>query len=53
LGNTDSEILTLEFIEQIQEGWKNAKDVCSAGMGNELVEKWYEAYGEAYSKAGG
>jgi short-subunit dehydrogenase involved in D-alanine esterification of teichoic acids len=42
-----------EFMEQVVEGWKENRDVCAAGMGHEVVEKWYEAYGEAYSKAGG
>jgi short-subunit dehydrogenase involved in D-alanine esterification of teichoic acids len=42
-----------EFMEQIQEGWQEDKDICAAGLGHELVEKWYAAYGEAYSKAGG
>jgi short-subunit dehydrogenase involved in D-alanine esterification of teichoic acids len=44
---------TSDFVEQIMEGWKSDKDTCSAGPGNELVDKWYSAYGEAYSKAGG
>ncbi|GAM91171.1 hypothetical protein ANO11243_092180 [Dothideomycetidae sp. 11243] len=42
-----------EFMEQIVKGWKNDDDTCPAGMGHELVEKWYNAYGEAYTKAGG
>jgi short-subunit dehydrogenase involved in D-alanine esterification of teichoic acids len=42
-----------EFIEQVQEGWQSDKDTCPAGFGHELVEKWYNAYGEAYAKAGG
>ena len=42
-----------EFIEQIQDGWKKDKDTCAAGIGHEMVEKWYGAYGEAYAKAGG
>lgn len=42
-----------EFMEQIQEGWKDNKDTCPAGLGHDLVEKWYSAYGEAYMKAGG
>jgi len=42
-----------EFMKQIMEGWKNDRDTCAAGMGHELVEKWYGAYGEAYTKAGG
>jgi short-subunit dehydrogenase involved in D-alanine esterification of teichoic acids len=44
---------TSEFMEQILEGWKNNDDTCAAGLGHELVEKWYAAYGEAYTKAGG
>jgi hypothetical protein len=40
-------------MEQIVEGWKEDRDVCAAGMGHEMVEKWYQAYGEAYTKAGG
>jgi len=42
-----------EFMEQIVEGWKSDKDTCPAGLGHELVEKWYGAYGEAYTQAGG
>jgi len=42
-----------EFMEQVLEGWKSNKDVAPAGLGHELVEKWYSAYGEAYTKAGG
>lgn len=42
-----------EFMEQIQAGWEKDLDTCSAGLGNELVEKWYGAYGEAYAKAEG
>jgi short-subunit dehydrogenase involved in D-alanine esterification of teichoic acids len=42
-----------EFMEQIQEGWRDNKDTCPAGLGHELVEKWYAAYGEPYAKAGG
>lgn len=42
-----------EFMEQVQEGWRSDKDTCPAGIGHGLVEKWYSAYGEAYTKAGG
>lgn len=42
-----------EFMDQIKDGWQKDKDTCPAGLGHELVEKWYGAYGEAYSKAGG
>ena len=42
-----------EFMKQIVEGWKEDKDICTAGMGKEIVGKWYEAFGEAYTKAEG
>ena len=42
-----------EFIEQILDGWKKDNDTCPAGLGHELVDKWYKAYGEAYTEAGG
>lgn len=42
-----------EFMVQIQAGWKNNDDTCAAGLGHELVEKWYNTYGEYYAKAGG
>jgi short-subunit dehydrogenase involved in D-alanine esterification of teichoic acids len=48
-----SAMSTSEFMEQVMEGWKNDNDNCPAGLGHELVEKWYAAYGEAYTKAGG
>lgn len=42
-----------EFMEQIVEAWKEDKDIYTAGMGKEIVGKWYEAFGKAYSKAEG
>lgn len=42
-----------EFMAQIEAGWKNNDDTCAAGLGHELVEKWYKTYGEYYAKAGG
>ena len=42
-----------EFMKQVEEGWHSDKDTCPAGLGHELVDKWYAAYGEAYTKAGG
>ncbi len=42
-----------EFMEQIVEGWKGDMDIFAAGIGNEVLEKWYETFGETYSKAGG
>jgi short-subunit dehydrogenase involved in D-alanine esterification of teichoic acids len=51
-GNT-SALSVQEFMTQIVEGWQSDKDICPAGLGHELVEKWYGAYGEAYTMAGG
>ncbi|MCJ1328368.1 hypothetical protein MMC10_005045 [Thelotrema lepadinum] len=42
-----------EFMQQVLEGWRSDNDNCPAGLGHELVDKWYKAYGEAYTKAGG
>ena len=42
-----------EFIADVEEGWKQNKDVIPAGMGKELVKRWYDAYGESYQKATG
>jgi short-subunit dehydrogenase involved in D-alanine esterification of teichoic acids len=42
-----------EFMAQIVEGWKADKDICPAGLGHELVDKWYAAYGDAYTEAEG
>lgn len=42
-----------EFMSDIKEGWEGDKDTCPAGIGHGLVGKWYDAYGEAYAKAGG
>jgi short-subunit dehydrogenase involved in D-alanine esterification of teichoic acids len=51
-GNS-SALSVAEFMKQIMEGWKEDKDTCPAGLGHELVEEWYAAYGEPYAKAGG
>ena len=42
-----------EFMQEVLMGWRNDDDTCPAGLGHELVDKWYKAYGEAYTKAGG
>jgi short-subunit dehydrogenase involved in D-alanine esterification of teichoic acids len=42
-----------EFMADIKKGWEGDWDTCPAGTGHGLVEKWYEAFGEAYMKAGG
>ena len=40
-----------EFMEEVAEKWERGEDMITAGTGNELVKKWYGAYGEAYDKA--
>ena len=42
-----------EFMSQIKEGWINDNDVCTAGPGRDLVDRWYKAYGDLYIAAGG
>jgi short-subunit dehydrogenase involved in D-alanine esterification of teichoic acids len=42
-----------EFMNDILEGWKDDRDICTAGSGHELVKKWVDAYGEQYTKAVG
>jgi short-subunit dehydrogenase involved in D-alanine esterification of teichoic acids len=42
-----------EFMDDVLDGWKADTDTVSAGPGKALVKKWYEAYGESYSKATG
>jgi short-subunit dehydrogenase involved in D-alanine esterification of teichoic acids len=42
-----------EFMADVKVGWQENRDTCAAGSGHELVEKWYAAYGEGYTKAGG
>lgn len=51
-GNS-SALSVSDFIEQIKEGWQSDKDTCAAGPGKAIVDKWYAAYAESYSKAGG
>ena len=49
----DAALSLEEFMKQISEGFEADNDTCPAGMGHELVKKWYGAYGDAYTKAGG
>jgi short-subunit dehydrogenase involved in D-alanine esterification of teichoic acids len=42
-----------EFMEDVTKGWKENKDTIGAGPSQAVVEKWYESFGEAYSKASG
>lgn len=42
-----------EFIDEISKKMENGDEMIAAGMGNDLVGKWYDAYGETYNKASG
>ncbi|KPI45085.1 putative oxido DltE [Cyphellophora attinorum] len=42
-----------EFMAEIKVGWEKDHDTCPAGLGHELVGKWYAAFNESYTKAGG
>jgi short-subunit dehydrogenase involved in D-alanine esterification of teichoic acids len=42
-----------DFMAQILQGWRDNRDTCAAGLGHELVQKWYAAFGDSYLKAGG
>lgn len=40
-----------EFMEEVKSQLEEDKDVVSAGMGRELTDRWYGAFGEEYKKA--
>jgi short-subunit dehydrogenase involved in D-alanine esterification of teichoic acids len=40
-----------EFIAEVAEQLEQDKDVISAGMGKDMVDRWYGAFGEEYGKA--
>lgn len=40
-----------ELVEEVVSQLKEDKDVVSAGMGHDLAERWYGAFGEDYEKA--
>ncbi|KAK3938699.1 hypothetical protein QBC46DRAFT_439765 [Diplogelasinospora grovesii] len=40
-----------EFMDEISKKLEKGDEMITAGMGNQLVEKWYGAYGETYNKA--
>lgn len=42
-----------EFMAEVKVGWEANNDNCPAGLGHELVEKWYQTYGDYYTAAGG
>ena len=40
-----------EFIKDIEEEWQQSKEPIPAGPGKPVVAQWFDAYGEAYTKA--
>lgn len=44
-------LTTEEFMKDVEKGWKEDEDVVAPGMSRGLVDKWYDAYGEAYQAA--
>ncbi|KAG9255597.1 short-chain dehydrogenase [Emericellopsis atlantica] len=42
-----------EFMDEISVKLENGDDMITAGPGNDMVRKWYDAYGAVYSKASG
>lgn len=48
----NSDALTVdEFMREVAEKLERGNETISAGMGEGLVNKWYEAYGDTYNKA--
>lgn len=37
-----------QFMKELVEGWQSGKTTISAGPGVKLIDKWYDAYGDAY-----
>ncbi|KAF2427362.1 NAD(P)-binding protein [Tothia fuscella] len=42
----DSALSLEEFIGDVEEGWRGDGDVVAAGVGKDVVGKWYRAFGE-------
>ncbi|KAK3672087.1 hypothetical protein LTR78_008057 [Recurvomyces mirabilis] len=42
-----------EFMDEIIEQWKADVDVMGAGPSKQVVDKWYESFGEKYDQAAG
>jgi hypothetical protein len=40
-----------EFMDDVIAGWKADHNTVATGSRKALVKKWYDAYGEEYSKA--
>jgi len=48
----NSKALSLEdFMKEVTEGWKKDVDIIAPGWAGASVQKWYDAYGEAYNEA--
>lgn len=39
-----------EFIQEVEEGWAQGKDMIAPGPASEMVDRWYGALGERYEK---
>lgn len=39
-----------EFMEEVVKGWKEGKELISAGVGKGIVQKWVDAYGQMYEE---
>lgn len=48
--NNSAALSVDEFMHEVVKGWKEGKDLISAGPGVEIVQKWVDAYGEQYEK---
>lgn len=40
-----------DFMEEVSRKLENGDETITAGMGNYIVKKWYDAYGEHYNRA--
>lgn len=40
-----------EFMKEVEQGWKDDKDIIAPGPAGAVVQKWYDAYEEGYTKA--
>lgn len=49
-----AQALTVEqFVDEVKGHWEEGREVIGAGMSKRVVERWYEAFGEDYTKASG
>ncbi|ETI23515.1 hypothetical protein G647_05317 [Cladophialophora carrionii CBS 160.54] len=40
-----------EFIQEVEEGWEQGKDIIAPGPAGAVIDAWYSALGEKYEKA--